>query len=734
MNFASGVDFGNMNCVIAVPAANGIDIVLNQSSNRLTPTMVTFAGDRRYSGELASQHQMQFVQGTITELKRLIMLNFESDERKTIEKSVPFKLLPLQDGTTGIEVQIRNENLVFRPEQCIACLLKDIQKVAENHNQNVNRYVFAVSPWWTEKHRRSFLSAVKIAGIECLSLVNSTTAAAIAYSMIHRNRLPPPDKDSVNVAFIDFGNSSMNVAIASLKQGLVEIKSFADDNHLGGSYFSTPLREYLIEKVKNKYRINPEDSLRAMLRFNQAVEKVKKTLSINPIVQFEVPSILDVDVAFPVYRDEFDKIITDLIQRIEEPINKALELANVKKEELFEIQVLGGSSRIASVYSELTRIFGREPMKSLNLDECFAIGAGYMAAILSPNMLVPLVVKDISSQAVKATWKNENSDKNGEIEVFKQFTHVPYHRFIKIPVKESLDLTLWNQEEEIAFVKIETGIKEEVIVNLNIKLTQSGTVCVSEGLFDYKDKQHEAKINASYIGDFDDKQMKEFQEIENELSQMDEIENQIDVVKNDLEGFIFSVSNDMNRDLKEYINPENLNNVESVLSNVQLWFEENEFERMSLDEYQEKLNELKQCFDPIYDQKSKYHELSEASISLKESLCETLAKFREDVYHSECPGYSLLKSDLESYIQSIKSFFDQPKYINFEVNLDEERNKVDILAKRVEEMRKSDVTPTVQEELTSSKQEKSSQSDNNIKKVFVTDDDPNEAFNKSSTW
>ena len=595
----AGIDFGNQNCVIAVTTTNGIEIALNESCNRLTPTMVTYTGERRYAGELAQQNQMQYHQETITNLKRLIMLPYDSQERMIIEQTVRH-LVPLPDGMTGVEVQCDGQRVVLRPEQMIAYLLKDLVKITKAKDANIDKFVLAVSPWWTEKHRRALLSACQIAGVDCISLVNSTTAAAIAYTMIHRTRLPAPNQKPVAVAFVDFGDSALNVAVALIKQGTVEIKSFADDNHLGGSDFTEPLLNCLLQKAKSKYHVDPSENPRSMLRFRQAVEKVKKMLSVNPVVQFEVSSIMGVDIAFPVKRDEFNEQIAGLLERIPGPIEKALQLAKLKKQDLFEIQILGGGSRVFAVNQKLTEIFGRQPQKSLNLDECFAIGSGYMGALLSPRMSVNLVVKDVLPHAIKAVWQG------GESEVFKQFDFIPTIRPIKIMVDKETIVSLQTESQEIGQLRIITNVPDPVQVTLRIRMTQSGTCQIADCLFEHGNKSHEAIVETNFIGDISPAELEAYRSQETIFEQIDLAEAQHEEARNELESTIWKAESDVERVLNPYMSPDEKTHFQDALLKVRLWMEATEYDKPPVEDYLSRIHELQSILAPIYKRKAEH--------------------------------------------------------------------------------------------------------------------------------
>ena len=169
--------------------------------------------------------------------------------------------------------------------------------MAQEKAPDASKCVISVSPWWSHFHRRSLLNAVKIGKIDCLSLVNSTTAAAVSYVKVHEDKLPPKEAKPLPVMFIDMGDYSMNVVIALVKKNYVQIVSYTYDDHLGGALFTAELIPYLFARTIEKYKIDPRKNPRAWIRFQDEAEKLKKTLSINPAVPFDVPCLMnDVDV------------------------------------------------------------------------------------------------------------------------------------------------------------------------------------------------------------------------------------------------------------------------------------------------------------------------------------------------------------------------------------------------------------------------------------------------------
>jgi molecular chaperone DnaK (HSP70) len=281
------IDFGNESCLVTLPCSGGVEIISNQSCERTTPTMIAFSESPRFSGVFAQLQQMQNIPNTLINLKRLISVRSDS-ERDQLQSLCQFKIAT--PDSRSVEVNYRGEVRVLRIEQCLALLLSGLLNIArQNPNcPNVEKCVVVVSPWWTEAERRIVLDAAAIAGVRVEALVNSTTALAISYSMYQRQRLPKVEDEAVTAVMIDFGDSSLNVAVVRLWQGSVEIRAFASDMHLGGSYFTTGLLHYLAQKTKEKYNIDPMTSPRAIARFRQAVEKLKRALSVNLEMRFEI--------------------------------------------------------------------------------------------------------------------------------------------------------------------------------------------------------------------------------------------------------------------------------------------------------------------------------------------------------------------------------------------------------------------------------------------------------------
>jgi len=657
MNQVIGIDLGNKNFVIAVPSNRGIDVLLNESSNRLSPTMVTIASDRRYSGEMAFQKQIEFYKSAITDLKRVVGLEYDSEEREIIEKIVTYNLVRLGNGRTGISVEFQNQTIVLEPEQCIGFLLKSCMKLAKTQTDIHQQCLVSVSPWWKDTHRRSIINSLLIGSIENLGIVNSTTAAAAAYVKTHPQRLPKSDEDPVPYLFIDMGDSSMNVAVVLLKQNFVQILSLAYDEHLGGSHFTTDFSNYLLEKAAEKYKFDIKSNPRALIRFRAGAEKLKKVLSVNPIALFDIPNFVnDIDVSFTVKREELNSTIQDLVSRIPSPIEKALELSGIKKEQIVGIEALGGGARIVAVKEKITQTLGKEPTQTLNLDECFAIGSAYIASSLAGDPDHQLSITDVLHYPINAQWKDGEIEHNEEI--FRIGTPIPTQSSFNAHLRGDTIIKIVANNEQIGIIEIKTGSEADVCIKFSIGLslllnfhnvTFAGTDNVIESCFHYNNE-------------YTDEILQSFKKTEDEMSQNDEAQLLIDQIRNELEAAIFEAERGINKDFAECFDPSNIENYKKEIDDIHRWYEENEFERLSIDEYKTKIETIKKILEPAKQRSTIYKTLTEEISPFKERAKTLLDNVAKDPKIPNSDLREALKRDIQMYLENQDKALKAEKY------------------------------------------------------------------------
>ena len=305
----------------------------------------------------------------------------------------------------------------------------------------------------------------------------------------------------------------------------VHIVSYAYDENLGGIFFTNALIPYLLDRTMQKHKINPKDSPRAWIKFQEAAEKLKKTLSINPAVPFEIPSLMnDIDVNFIVKREDFNSKITDLIERIPTPILKALETANIKKEDLFAVEALGGGARVPLVKSKIVETLGKEISQTLNLDECFAIGTAYYAKMLNGEDK-ELEVSDVTPCEISASWKEGDQDKTQIL--FKHFSQAPSISSFLVNVNGHNTVKIGSDECTVGTIDLDIGENNQSNVEVTLSLSQSATVVFNGAkIIKPQDAQENAPqiqltTTFSFNGDISPGKLDEFKKTLKERSSID---------------------------------------------------------------------------------------------------------------------------------------------------------------------------------------------------------------------
>jgi molecular chaperone DnaK (HSP70) len=327
-------------------------------------------------------------------------------------------------------------------------------------------------------------------------------------------------------------------------------------------------------------------------------------------------------------------------------------MVKVEKKDLFEVQIVGGSSRVPAVQAVLADAFGREPMRSLDADEAVAIGCGYLAAQLSPRMRVPLVVKEVYPRAVTAAW-----DEQPPVGVFPAWNHVPSVKTIKVNVRRSKSISLFADGAEIGKVDVTTGVDDEVVVSLKVRLTQSGIVHVTDGYFEHGNKSHLATIECSFIGELAKTEIQEFVALEKEMQERDEQEQKIDEARNEFEGFLFKAEGDFNRGLIDYGTWKENQEIRRELENAKLWIEENEYDRLPVDEYAGKTKRLQDLLGVL---------------ETRRTNCERFAKLAPKICRLRKKVRALRKADVTRRLDELLTLHeeleDQPKQIDLPID------------------------------------------------------------------
>uniref|UniRef100_A0A665WDC8 Heat shock 70 kDa protein 4-like n=1 Tax=Echeneis naucrates TaxID=173247 RepID=A0A665WDC8_ECHNA len=402
-----GFDVGFMNCYVAVARAGGIETVANEYSDRSTPACVSFGPRNRSIGAAAKSQVVTNCKNTVQGFKRFHGRAFSDPYVQCLKNSLVYDIAQMPTGTTGIKVMYMEEEKVFSIEQVTAMLLTKLKETAENAlKKPVADCVISVPCYYTDAERRSVVDAAQIAGLNCLRLMNETTAVALAYG-IYKQDLPAPEEKARNVVFVDLGHSGYQTSVCAFNKGKLKVLATACDPELGGKDFDGVLVKHFCEEFSKKYKLDVKSKPRALVRLYQECEKLKKLMSANSSdLPLNIECFMnDIDVSGKLNRGHFEEMCADILARVEPPLQSLLELAKLKKEDIYAVEIVGGASRIPAVKERISKFFGKELSTTLNADEAVARGCALQCAILSPAFKVrEFSITDIVPYPISLKW------------------------------------------------------------------------------------------------------------------------------------------------------------------------------------------------------------------------------------------------------------------------------------------------------------------------------------------
>lgn len=436
-----GFDVGNESCFVAVARGGGIETIVNEYSDRSTPSVVSFGETTRSIGVEGKTQMIFNLKNTVSQFKRLIGRKFSDPVVLEEKKRLSCQLVERPGDCIGVKVRYLGNEEVFSPEQIMATLLTKLKIISEKElASKVTDCVVSVPCYYTDRQRRAMLDAVSMAGLNCLRLMNDTTAVALAYG-IYKQDLPT-DKPR-NVVFVDMGHSSVQVSACAFLKGQLKVLATAADPNLGGRNFDEILMDHFVEDFKQRYKLDVSTNAKAGIRLIRECEKMKKLMSANSQeIPMHVECIMeDRDVSGRFKRDEFEEKIASLLLQLEVTLKGLLEKSGLKSADIEAVEVVGGSTRIPVIKSMITKVFEKEVSTTLNADEAVARGCALQCAMLSPTFRVrEFAVTDATPYPVVLTWKTQNTEDEGEMEVFAVNHHFPFSKMLTFYRKEPFDL------------------------------------------------------------------------------------------------------------------------------------------------------------------------------------------------------------------------------------------------------------------------------------------------------
>ncbi|KAI9718722.1 MAG: hypothetical protein M1812_003896 [Candelaria pacifica] len=373
-----GIDLGTTYSCVGVMQKGKVEILVNDQGNRITPSYVAFTDEERLVGDAAKNQYAANPKRTVYDVKRLIGRKFSDKDVQTDMKHFPFNVVN-KDGKPSIKVEVSGNDRTFTPEEVSAMVLGKMKEIAESYlGKKVTHAVVTVPAYFNDNQRQATKDAGIIAGLNVLRVVNEPTAAAIAYGL---------DKtgDERQIIVYDLGGGTFDVSLLSIDKGAFEVLSTAGDTHLGGEDFDQRIINHFAKQYNKKNNVDIHKDLKTMGKLKREVEKAKRTLSSQMSTRIEIEAFHEGnDFSETLTRAKFEELNMDLFKKTLKPVEQVLKDAKVKKSEIDDIVLVGGSTRIPKVQALLEEYFGgKKASKGINPDEAIAFGAAVQGGVLS---------------------------------------------------------------------------------------------------------------------------------------------------------------------------------------------------------------------------------------------------------------------------------------------------------------------------------------------------------------
>lgn len=374
-----GIDLGTTYSCVGVYKNGRVEIIPNEQGNRITPSYVAFTEENeRLIGDAAKNQLTSNPENTIFDAKRLIGRSWKEPSVQSDKKYFPFKLVE-KNGKPHVSVQVDGKDKVFAAEEISAMVLTKMKEISEAFlSKKVTHAVVTVPAYFNDAQRQATKDAGLIAGLNVMRIINEPTAAAIAYG------LDKQDGEKTILVF-DLGGGTFDVSLLTIDNGVFEVLATNGDTHLGGEDFDQRVMEYFTKLYKKKTGKNIKNNNRAIQKLRREVEKAKRTLSSQHQTRIEIESFFEGDdFSETLTRARFEELNMDLFRSTLKPVKKVLDDGDVKKNEVDEIVLVGGSTRIPKVQQLVKEFFnGKEPSRGINPDEAVAYGAAVQGGVLS---------------------------------------------------------------------------------------------------------------------------------------------------------------------------------------------------------------------------------------------------------------------------------------------------------------------------------------------------------------